>query len=91
MEIYKIYPDIHYIPPYTSIYLHTPSYTLNNVHIPSYTSIYFKITNIQKMKSDIRPKNGLKTDPRASPMVRIWHAPSYHIPKGFSMPKGPQF
>ena len=24
-------------------------------------------------------------------MARIWHAPSYHIVKGFFTPKGPQF
>ena len=35
--------------------------------------------------------NGHKSGPRASPMARIWHAPSYHIPKGFSMPRGTQF
>ena len=36
-------------------------------------------------------KNGHNSSPRASPRARIWHAPSYHIPKGFSMPKGTQF
>ena len=36
-------------------------------------------------------KNGYNSGPRASPMARIWHAPSYHIPRGFSVPKGIQF
>ena len=35
--------------------------------------------------------NNHKSRPRASPMARIWHAPSYHTLKGFFMPKGGQF
>ena len=35
------------------------------------------------MRANMRSKNGHKSGPRASPMARIWHAPSYHIPKGF--------
>ena len=42
------------------------------------------------MRVNMRPKNGHKSGPRAFPMAGIWHAPSYHIPKGFSMPKGTQ-
>ena len=59
-------------------------------YIPSYIPIYIKISNIRKMGSDIRPKNGHKWDPRGSPMASIWHTPSYRTPKGFFMPKGPQ-
>ena len=66
-------------------------YTFIYLHIPSYILIYFKISNIRKMRPDIRHKNGHKTKSRASPMARIWHAPSYHIAKGFSIPKGIQF
>ena len=80
-----------HIPLYTFIYLHIPSDTPEYLYIPLYTPIYIKISNIQKIRSDIRPQNGHKSDPRASPMARIWHAPSYHTPKGFSMPKGTQF
>ena len=79
---------------YTSIYFHIPSYTLNIIHILSYTliyPIYFKIPNIRKMRLDIRPQNAHKTSPRASPMARIWHAPSYYIPRRFCMPKAIQF
>ena len=51
----------------------------------------FFFCNITKMRPDIRPKNDHKTRPRASPMARIWHAPCYHIPRRFSLPKGTQF
>ena len=54
---------------YTSIYFHTPSYTLNNLHIPSYTPIYFKISNIRKMRPDIRPKNGHNSGPMHPPTI----------------------
>ena len=45
---------------YTFIYLHVPSYTPEYLYIHSYTPIYIKISNIRKMRSDIRPKNCLK-------------------------------
>ena len=35
-------------------------------------------------------KNCRNSGPRASPGARIWHALSYHIPRGFAMPKGGQ-
>ena len=66
-------------------YLHAPLYTPEYLYIPSYTPIYIKISNIRKMRFDIRPKNGLKLDPR------FWHARYYHTVKGFFTPKGPQF
>ena len=72
---------------YTFIYLHVPLYTPEYLYIPSYTPIYIKISNIRKMRSDIRPKNCHKWGPKGSPMDRIWHAPSYHTPKGFFKPK----
>ena len=56
--------------------------------IPSYALIYMKILNIRTMRANIRPKNGHNSGPRVPPMARIWHAPSYHIPRGFAMPKG---
>ena len=77
-----------YIPLCTFIYLYIPPSTPGYLYIRLYTPIYIKISNIRKMRSDIRSKNGHKTNPRASPMARIWHAPSYHTPKGFFMPKG---
>ena len=83
-----------YIPLYTFIYFQIPLYTLIYLQVPLYTLIYLhilKISNIRKMRSDIRPKNGLKWGPWGSPMARIWHVPSYHTPKGFSLPKGTQF
>ena len=40
---------------------------------------------------DMGHKNGHNSVPRASPTARIWHAPSYHISKGFSKLKGTQF
>ena len=80
-----------YICLYTFIYLHRPLYTPEYLCIPSYTPIYIKISNIRKMRSDIRPKKCHKWTPRGSPMARTWHAPYYHTPKGFFKPKGPQF
>ena len=76
---------------YTFIYLHVPLYTPEYLYIPSYTPIYIKISNIRKMRSDIRPKNSLKWGPKGSPMARIWHARYYHTVKGFFTPKGPLF
>ena len=76
---------------YTFIYLHIPSYTPEYLYIHLYTPIYIQISNIRKMRSDIRPKNGLKWGPRGSPMARIWHVPYYHTVKHFFKPKGPQF
>ena len=32
-----IYPDIRYVPSYTSMYLHTPQTTTIYLHIPAYT------------------------------------------------------
>ena len=61
---------------YTFIYLYIPSNTPEYLYIPLYTPIYIKKSNIRKMRSDIRPRNGLKWGPRGSPMARIWHAPS---------------
>ena len=76
---------------YMLIYLHIPPYTPEYLYIPSYTSTYINILHIQKMTANIRPQNGHKSSPRGFPMARIWHAPSYHIVKGFFTPKGPQF
>ena len=45
--------------------------------------ICFKIFNIGNLRVDIKHKSGDKWNPRGSPWVRIWHAPSYHIPKHF--------
>ena len=67
--------------PYTFIYLYI-------LYIPLYALIYIKISNIRKIRSDLRLQNGHKSGPRASPMARIWHAPSYHTLKDFSCPKG---
>ena len=88
--IYSIYL---YILPYTFIHLYVPFYTSNTpeyFYIP-FSPIYIQISNIRNMRSDIRPQNGHNSGPRGSPMARSWHAPSYHTPKGFSMPKGPPF
>ena len=76
-----------YILTYTFIYLYIPSNTPEYLYIPLYTPIYIKISNIRKMRFDIRPQNGHKSGPRASPMARIWHAPLYHTPKGFFIPE----
>ena len=76
---------------YTFIYLHVPLYTPEYLYIPSYTPIYIKISNIRKMRPDIRLKNGLKWHPRGSPMARIWQARYYHTVQGFFTPKEPQF
>ena len=64
---------------------HVGSYILIYLHIPPYTPTYNKTT------VNIRPTNGHNSGPRVSPMARIWHAPYYHIVKGFFTPKGPQF
>ena len=53
--------------------------------------IYFKLFNIGNVGADIKHKNCYKWGPKGSPMARIWHAPSYHIHKGFAMSKGAQF
>ena len=82
--------DIFYIPLYTFIYLDIPSNTPKYLCIPSYTLIYFKISNIGKMRLDVRPKNDHNSGLRASPSARIWHAPFYHIPRGFAMPEAAQ-
>ena len=82
---------------YTSIYFHIPSYTFLCLKYCPYTFIYLhipsylKISNIGKMKPDIRHKHDQNSIPRASPTARIWHAPSYHIPRGFAMPKVDSF
>ena len=88
---------VRYIP-YTFIYFHIALYTFIYLQIPPNTfiylyilPIYIKISNIRKMRSDIRPQNGHNSGPRGSPMARIWHVPYYHTPKGFFKPKGPQF
>ena len=52
---------------------------------------YIKLFNIGSSRTDIKHKNGHKWGPRGSPMAIFWHAPDYHIPKGFFKPKGPQF
>ena len=39
----------------------------------------------------LEPKNDHNSGPWASPRARIWHAPSYHIPRRLSLPKGTQF
>ena len=58
----------------------------------AYKAIYiYKIVNIGKMRSDIRPKNGHNSGPSGSPMARIWHVPYHHTHKEFFMPKGTQF
>ena len=74
---------------YTFIYLHIPSYTPEYLYMPLYTPIYIKISNIRKMRSDIRPTNCLKCGPRGSPMARIWHARYYHTVKGFFTKRTP--
>ena len=76
-----------HIPPYTSIYFHIPPNSFIYLHIPSHTSKYW-IIGI--MRANKRPQNCHNSGPRAFPMARIWHAPSYHTHKGFSMPKGGQ-
>ena len=52
-----------------------------------------KISSVRicRLGANMGHKNGHNSAPKASPRVRIWHAPSYHIPRGFSMPKGEQF
>ena len=80
-----------YIPSYTLIYFNILSNSFKWLYIPSYTPIYIKISNIRKMGSDIRPKNGHKWSPWGSPWARIWHVPYYHTGKHFFTPKGPQF
>ena len=55
------YSYILHIPPNTFIYLHIPS------HIP----IYFKISNIRKMRINLRPTNGHNSSLRAVLKVRI--------------------
>ena len=72
------------------MYLHILSYTPNTLYIPLYTPIYFKISNIRKMRPDIIPQNGHNSGPRASPRVRICPKLSQHIPRGSAMPKGGQ-
>ena len=42
------------------------------------------------MRPNMRRKNGLNWNSRASPKVRICHEPSYHIPRGSGMPIGTQ-
>ena len=61
-------------------------------YLPGFVDlICFKIFNIKNLSADIKHKIGHNSGPRGSPMARIWHAPSYHTPKRFSMPKGHQF
>ena len=60
-----------YILSYTFIYLYIPSNAPEYLYIPLYTPIYIKISNIRKMRSDIRPSNGQNSGRRASPRVRI--------------------
>ena len=76
-----------HIPSYT---LDNPSYTLDNLHIPSHTFIYLKITDIRKMRTNMRYNNGHNSGSKACPTARIWHTPSYHIPRGSGMPQGPE-
>ena len=89
--IFPIYSVYLYTLSYTFIWLYIPPNTSKYRYIPSYTIIYFKISNITKMRPNMRPKNSHHSSPRASPKTRIWHAPSYYIPRGFAMPKGAQF
>ena len=46
---------------YTFIYLQIPPYTTEYLYIPLYTPIHIKISNIRKMRSEIRPQNGHKS------------------------------
>ena len=92
MEVMRGYEEGYvYILSYTFIYFYIALNTPEYLYIPLYTPIYIKISNIRKMRSDIRPKNSHKWSPRGSPMARIWHAPYYHTPKGFLSPKDPNF
>ena len=64
----------------------------NMKYLPGFVDlICFKIFSIRNLRADIKHKHGHNSGPRGSPMARIWHAPSYHTPEGFSKPKGPQF
>ena len=63
--------NIPYTLSYTFICLYMSSNALKYLYIPSYTLIYFKISNIRKMRINIRHTNGHNSGPRASPRVRI--------------------
>ena len=82
--------DVFHAPLYTFIYPDIPLYIFKYVQIPLYTSIYFKISTMKKMRINVRHQNNHNSGSRASPRARIWHAPSYHIPRSFAMPKGAQ-
>jgi hypothetical protein len=70
-------------------------YTLKYVQILLYTFIHLhrlqSIIFFTKIRPDVRPNQCHNSDPRASPRAGIWHPPSYHIPKGFSISKEPHF
>ena len=78
---------------YNLIYLHMLQHTTIYLQIALYTFINPHIhQNIEswKMRANIKHKNGHNSAPRASPMGRIWHVPSYRIPGVFPYPKVPQ-
>ena len=59
-----------HIPLYIFIYLHIPSHTSKYpkyLYIPLYNRIYLKISNIRKMRANIRHTNGNNSGPRAFP------------------------
>ena len=86
--VYSIYL---YVLSYTFIYLYIPSNTPKYLYIPFYAPIYIKISNIRKMRSNLRPKNCHDSSSRVSPRVRIWHIGSDHVPRGSGTPKGTEF
>ena len=59
--------DAFHIPLYTFIYLYILSNTFIYLHIPS----YFNISNIRKMRINLRLNNGHNSSTRASPRARI--------------------
>ena len=55
---------------YTFIYFYIPANTPKCFYIPAYTPIYFKISNVKNMRTNIRYKNGHNSGSKASPRVR---------------------
>jgi len=80
-----------YILSYTFVYIYIPLNTSENLYILLCTPVHIIIPNIRKMRSDIRPHNGQKSAPKASPSAIICQAPSYHTPDGVFSPKLSQF
>ena len=85
----RIVSNILHISSYTFIYLYIRQYTFIYLQIASY--IYFKISNIQNMRANMRPKNGHNSGPRAFPRVGFFLKAFYHVSKGFGTLNGDQF